>query len=102
MPLEAGRRGAFPLDQSYDGSCRGGAPTQRNLRCPGPENLPRPFDTRDWPVSLPNNMVERSSPGRPAAHHACSAAMHIVKGNRDVIGFLFLLDTIGTPGPKAK
>jgi len=28
--------------------------------------------------------------------------MHIVKGNRDVIGFLFLLDTIGTPGPKAK
>ena len=57
MSLEAGRPSAFSLDQSHNGSCRGRAQAHRDLACAGPEGLPGPLATRDWPVSPANNMV---------------------------------------------
>src|SRR5207244_3334159 len=66
VSLEARRAGAFTLGQPIYRRRRGDPATHRDLRRPGPEDMSRALRTRDRPVSLANNRLERSG-STPAA-----------------------------------
>src|SRR5437667_617909 len=52
VSLETRRAGAFTLDQPLHGRRRGGPAAHRDLRRPGPKDMPWTLLTRDRPVSL--------------------------------------------------
>ena len=48
---------AATREKVVDGSCQDRAQARRDLGFPGPEDLPGPFGTGDWPVSPANDLV---------------------------------------------